>query len=576
MYSLNRVVKSTLLLALVCAIWFRVQGLNRSLWLDEAWVANSVLESTVSRMLFYDAWVPSPEPGFLLSSRLVTAWLGPSNRSFRMVPVAFSLVGLLSMLLLLRKLFPPVWVAFGFALFALSPAAILLARSFKQYSTQLAMAPVLLLAAVDCNQRLSHRNFAVLLVAILIAAVFSYPSVFLLPALIILLVQPRSEKPIEPARVKLAVLASLWGLAVFIFLYVAVIRHNLNDSLRLYFANPAVGVMGHLSRAATYFITPYKPLLPIPERLVDSTAHPVGFVAGLGIVGIATIFYRRQKSCRLWLVLAILLPQVAVMLLDLLDLYPANQRSMLFLLPCSVILVTSLVESVTATAADLVPGEAWRRTVRFTAPVATLLILAIGCRRQLGPQLWFQDEEEDVHGAIASLDTTFRDGDALYVHASVQEQFKLYARLLSFAPSAVQWGNTGWPCCPRRVEYWRGHGSVQQLEQDVARLYPVSLPSRLWELHTLRPRHWEYVGLDEGKALRGLLLQRGCTLALYREWHNVAVSQFACMIRHQTAGPRAPIMAPNGNSATPRYTAKPNLARSRTKMLATQVNDPQK
>lgn len=535
---------STLLLTLVCAMWFRVQGLNRSLWLDEAWVANSVLESTVPRMLFYDAWVPSPEPGFLLASRLVTGWLGPSNRSFRIVPAAFSLISLLAMLFLLRKLFPPVWLTFGFALFALSPAAILFARTFKQYSTQLAMAPVLLLAAVHCNQRPSPRNFTVLLVTILVATVFSYPSVFLLPALAILLVQPRSEESIEPAHVKQAALAALWGLAVFIFLYVAVIRHNVNDSLRLFFANPAVGVLGHLSRAVTSFITPYELLLPIPGRLLDSTTHPVRFLASLGVVAIATVFYRRQKNCRLWLMLAVLLPQIAVMLLDLLNLYPANEKTMLFLLPCRVILVTSLVESVMATAAALVPGEAWRRTVRYTAPLATMLILAIGSLKQLRLPSSFR-YEEDVQDAIAWLDTTFRDGDALYVHASVQEEFKLYARLLSFAPSAVQWGNTGWPCCPRRIEYWGGHGSVHLIEEDVARLYPISLPSRLWELHSLRSSHWEYVGLDEGKVIRALLLQRGCVLTLYREWHNVAVSQFDCIVPDQATGPRAPATTPS-------------------------------
>ena len=167
---------------MVLAIWFRMQGLGRSLWLDEAWVANSVLETTVPRMLFYDAWVPSPEPGFLLSSRLVTTWLGPpSSLNFRIVPLAFSLIGLLSMLLLLGRLFPTPWVVFGFALFAMSPTAILYAHSFKHYSTQLAMAPILLLAAVHCNRRPGPRNFALLLAAILVTTLFSYPTVLLLP-----------------------------------------------------------------------------------------------------------------------------------------------------------------------------------------------------------------------------------------------------------------------------------------------------------------------------------------------------------------------------------------------------------
>ena len=82
-------------------------------------------------------------------------------------------------------------------------------------------------------------------------------------------------------------------------------------------------------------------------------------------------------------------------------------------------------------------------------------------------------------GAMAWLKSAFHDGDALYVHASVQEEFKLYSRIFGFAPAAVQLGNTGWPCCPRHVESWKHRGSVDLIEKDIARLYPVSLPRAL-------------------------------------------------------------------------------------------------
>ena len=314
--------KALLLLAIVLAIWFRMQGLGRSLWLDEAWVANSVLETTVPRMLFYDAWVPSPEPGFLLTSRLVTRWLGPSSLSFRIVPLAFSLIGLLAMLLLLGRLFPKAWAVFGFALFAMSPTAILYAQSFKQYSSQLAMAPILLLAAVHCNRRPGPRNFALLLAAILVTAVFSYPTVLLLPAVVVLVGQPQSGESLDYSRVRQGVLASLWGLGIFGFLYVAVIRHNINSALRVFFANPAVGVMNHLSRAVIYLFGPYRTLLPIPERLLTSTGHPVAFVAVLALTGMAALFYQRERPSRRWLVLAVVLPQVSLILLDLMGTLP--------------------------------------------------------------------------------------------------------------------------------------------------------------------------------------------------------------------------------------------------------------
>ena len=160
----------------------------------------------------------------------------------------------------------------------MSPTAILYAHSFKHYSTQLAMAPILLLAAVHCNRRPGPRNFALLLAAILVTTLFSYPTVLLLPAVVILVVQPQSGESIDYSRVRQGMLASLWGLGVFGFLYVAVIRHNINHALRVFFANPAVGVVNHLSRAVIYLL----------RALQDTTPNS----------GAASYFYRPPCGIR--------------------------------------------------------------------------------------------------------------------------------------------------------------------------------------------------------------------------------------------------------------------------------------
>ena len=139
------------------------------------------------------------------------------------------------------RLFPAAWIVFGFALFAMSPTAILYAHSFKHYSSQLAMAPILLLAAVHCNRRPGPRNFALLLAAILVTALFSYPTVLLLPAVVILVGQPQSGESIDYSRVRQGMFASLWGLGVFGLLYVAVIHHNINSSPASFLCKPRGG-----------------------------------------------------------------------------------------------------------------------------------------------------------------------------------------------------------------------------------------------------------------------------------------------------------------------------------------------
>lgn len=69
-------------------------------------------------------------------------------------------------------------------------------------------------------------------------------------------------------------------------------------------------------------------------------------------------------------------------------------------------------------------------------------------------------------------------------------------------------------------------GSADLIEQDIAHFNPASLPSRLWTLNTSRPEHWDFIGLDEEKALQVLLMRRGCSLEPNHKWQNITVSEF--------------------------------------------------
>jgi hypothetical protein len=51
----------------------RVQFLDRSLWLDEAWLANSILAASLPQAIYYDDWLQTTPPLFVALARLVTA-----------------------------------------------------------------------------------------------------------------------------------------------------------------------------------------------------------------------------------------------------------------------------------------------------------------------------------------------------------------------------------------------------------------------------------------------------------------------------------------------------------------------
>ena len=82
---------------LLAALLLGLDGIGRSLWLDEAWVANSINAPTLSEMFYYPNWLQSSPPLFLLASRGTVRVLGLSNRSLRIVPLAMALLATLGL-----------------------------------------------------------------------------------------------------------------------------------------------------------------------------------------------------------------------------------------------------------------------------------------------------------------------------------------------------------------------------------------------------------------------------------------------------------------------------------------------
>src|SRR5580658_1334493 len=148
--------ESALLLA---ALALGIYGIDRSLWMDEAWVANSVLAPNLSGMFYYPDWLQTSPPLFLLLTRAAVHLFGVSNVSFRLVPLAFALLGVAGMMETSRRLLAPPFAALACALLAFHPTAIEYSRTCKQYSGELAASTAILLATVLYIERPDRRRF---------------------------------------------------------------------------------------------------------------------------------------------------------------------------------------------------------------------------------------------------------------------------------------------------------------------------------------------------------------------------------------------------------------------------------
>ena len=79
-----------LILLLSATLVLGLFGIARSLWLDEAWVANSVHAPTLREMFYYPGWLQTSPPLFLLLERGAVRIFGLSNPALRAVPGATS------------------------------------------------------------------------------------------------------------------------------------------------------------------------------------------------------------------------------------------------------------------------------------------------------------------------------------------------------------------------------------------------------------------------------------------------------------------------------------------------------
>jgi uncharacterized membrane protein len=160
-----------------------LHGIGRSLWLDEAWVANSVNAPSLSGMFVYPGWLQSNPPIFLLLSRAAIRVFGLSNASLRIVPLLFYLLAVGALLAIGRRIFAPFLAVLVGALVAFYPNAVEFSHTVKPYSEELAVTGILILATIWYLQQPGRREFGWLLAAVGGSLLLAYSAVFLWPGI---------------------------------------------------------------------------------------------------------------------------------------------------------------------------------------------------------------------------------------------------------------------------------------------------------------------------------------------------------------------------------------------------------
>lgn len=164
-------------LLLFAALAARLPGITGDLWLDEAWVANSILAPTWREMFFYPPWLQTTAPLYLIVNRVLVAVLGDANWVFRLLSLCFGVGSVFVAVFLVRRIYSPLIGWLAGALVALSSSAAMFSKEGKPYSGELLAALLLMLLAVELPAWWIATG------AMVVAFGFSYTSVMFFPGI---------------------------------------------------------------------------------------------------------------------------------------------------------------------------------------------------------------------------------------------------------------------------------------------------------------------------------------------------------------------------------------------------------
>ena len=519
----------TVLLAVVAlGLATRTFNLNQSLFVDEAWVANAVLADTLRDMLHYD-WVPSPPPLFLLLVRAAVGLLGRSDVAFRIVPALAGMGSIVLLALLARRLLGATSAIVSVSLLVTSPVAYRWAISLKQYSSDAFVALVLIWVIYRYLDRPAWRNYLLLTGAYAVGLLLSYPAVFFVPCGLYALAlggwrARQGTSALPAAHLTRMGAFSLLMIAEGYLIYSAFIRPNVTPELtRFWFSDFPSG--GGIRPALSYLLHRWPGLasdFPPGEPRMEVAVAVVLVVALGALRSLVSALRRDPDAAQLFVIGAS--ASLALAAAGALKRYPVSEeRTSLFLLP---LLILWFVLGLRMIGDGLGGGPRAERlrdglalAVRWACPALVLVFFFLHVRR-------YHSTEEDK-AAVAYLLEHVDRNDALYVHASMFEQFRFYRGRMDRQDSlAVYFGDTGWRCCTRNNETHLKTMDYDFLRSDLLSFLSARPARRRWFLFIDRPGDWG--GRDDPKLFTEILENRQCRQETEKRFTGVLIRAFRC------------------------------------------------
>lgn len=507
----------------------RFVRVNDSIWLDESWVANSLMEPTLHDLFYPESWTQSAPPLFLLLERGMVAAFGYSEPSLRIFPILACLVGTVFAALALRR-WLSTWAALlAFTLLCSNYYLIKYSQQVKQYGTDFLVSALLLFLLGRYLDNKSPRIFAAIL-AVGAAGIFlSYTAVFWLPTIFIVISLPLSGGEAEPAGKwrfpwpRMAIGAGVLG-AAFLLLDLAFIRPNRSQALVDSFEYPQLSRL--LWSLHNLLSTLGMTFIGRRGRVADLVAIAtvaVGLYSVIWAIGrLRTAGIEDRRS--LMLLLCGVLPPLCCLAAGFVRLYPVLDfpRMWLFTLPGAALLLGNTIDIFLAWI-----SRDETRPLAVPAMVAAACILAVVATQFI--IIRYPAAAEENRPAMVFLKSHMDSQDLLFVHGWMYSQFLYYRNTLGFHPEHLYVGNESWPCCPKGAVKEVTSPELTDFHSDLLEAARRAKGHNLWMLvPSGLEGTWAAYMRPELEKFPAVLEEGGCHREVSKLFGQTSVESYSC------------------------------------------------
>ena len=373
---------------------------NRSLWGDEGALALNLIGKSAAQLTHRLDYLQGAPTGFLLVERLDVRLFGETELSLRLFPLVSGIVAVVAFVAVARRVTTPLGAVIAVVLLAVSDPLVYYSSEVKQYSTDVAVATLLLLYSIKTDWHALRLWRGVLLAAGGIVAVWlSNTALIVLPSLLAVLFLGALLRGDHRALRNLVLVACP-------LLVSAIVSYVVNGTNSHGVAQAALGAAGS-GQALTQVKDVWHAF-----SVIGTASSTTGLVVVAAFAGALRLVKRDVELFGL-----IVAPIAATFVAALLGLYPFTDRFILFLAPFLALLVAEGIVEI----AQLV----WRGLpLAAIACVALLLLypLGIAAKGAVSPP-----GHEEVKTVLRFMDARWRPGDALYVWWQSQFPLRYYA-----------------------------------------------------------------------------------------------------------------------------------------------------